>query len=90
MTCNTSGLKIMRATLEDILHRPAHEVFAGPNAWVVEKLEHVAQTHAVDMAVDSVLEFAGSTQMVNMTLLPLVDAAKSEVGSMVIFKAIPQ
>ncbi|HIC03910.1 MAG TPA: hypothetical protein EYO65_00010 [Nitrospirales bacterium] len=32
MTCNTSGLKIMCATLEDILHRPAHEVFAGPNA----------------------------------------------------------
>jgi hypothetical protein len=50
----------------------------------------VAQTHAVDMAVDSVLEFAGSTQMINMTLLPLADAAKSEVGSMVIFKVIPQ
>ena len=42
MTCNTSGLKIMCATLEDILHRPAHEVFSGPNAWVVEKLKHVA------------------------------------------------
>jgi len=42
------------------------------------------------MAVDSVLEFAGSTQMVNMTLLPLADAAKSEAGSMVIFKVIPQ
>ena len=41
-----------------------------------------------DMAMDSVLEFGGSTQTVNMTLLPLISAEKSQYGSMVVIEAI--
>ena len=80
---------MMRATSEDVLHRPAHMVFTGANTWVVDKLQHVADTHTFDMVMSSALNFGGHTQMVNMTLLPLVTAERSKLGSMIVIEALP-
>ena len=39
VTCNSTGLKMIRARPEAIIGRPAKTVFDGFNAWALEKVK---------------------------------------------------
>src|SRR4051812_19017901 len=41
VTCNTSGLRIFRAGMGDLMLKPAAEFFVRENAWMMESIRHV-------------------------------------------------
>jgi adenylate cyclase len=76
-TCNAAGLEILKVQPADILNRPAHEFFGGPNAWVEERIKTVSQTLRSDIRMDAEMSVAGEKISVNLTVLPLMAEEES-------------
>jgi adenylate cyclase len=88
VTCNTAGLRIMRAAPAEILDRLAEEFFTGPNAWIMEKIQRVEETCMPDVAMDATLEWGDATISANVTVLPLADVEKKKLGTMIVIDDI--
>lgn len=88
VTCNTAGLRILRATAADILHQPAECFFVDSNAWVLDKLKRVAETEKSDLVMDAEFKIGSETLSVNLTALPLSSADKKRIGSMLMIEDI--
>lgn len=88
VTCNASGLRILRVRPEQILNRPAHDFFGDDNPWVLEKLKVVAETQAIDVVMDAELRVGEETLSVNLTALPLLSVEKRRIGSMLMLEDI--
>ncbi|MGE4219006.1 MAG: GAF domain-containing protein [Alphaproteobacteria bacterium] len=88
VTCNASGLRILRVRANDIVGRPAAEYFAGPNAWVMDKVHRVVDTQESDISVDAELEVVGAKVSTNLTALPLITAEGKKLGSMLMIEDI--
>jgi adenylate cyclase len=87
-TCNAAGMRILKARPLDILNQAAGEFFGGANAWVLDKLKQVAETPQIEVSMDAALEVKGVTLSVNLTVLPLVNADKKRMGSMLVIEDI--
>ena len=87
-TCNAAGLRILRVTAAQILHKPALEFFAGSNAWVQEKLKRVGDTQTTELAMEAELMVGDDKLSVNLTALPLLSAEKKRLGSMLMLEDI--
>src|SRR3546814_16501467 len=59
VTCNAAGLRILQAKPAEILNRPAADFFTETNAWVVDKVRQVEETHTPDTLMDAELKFPG-------------------------------
>ncbi len=88
VTCNASGLRILRVRPEQILNRPANDFFGDDNPWVLEKLKGVAETQAIDVVMDAELRVDDETLSVNLTALPLLSVEKRRIGSMLMLEDI--
>lgn len=88
ITCNSAGLRIIQRRLSDLVQQPAASVFSGPNAWVLERVDRVAESRAADIAMDGELMFKGKTFSVNATVLPLVSAERKRIGTMIVIEDI--
>jgi adenylate cyclase len=75
VTCNAAGLRILRTTAASLLGRKAQDYFAGPNAWVMERVQIVETSLASDITIDAPLEAGGKTLSVNLTVQPLMSNA---------------
>jgi adenylate cyclase len=87
-TCNAAGLRILRLRPEEILHRPAADVFAGDNAWVLDKLAKVDATREIEVTVDAEMVAGGERISTNLTALPLRSAEGKLLGSMLLVEDI--
>lgn len=87
-TCNAAGLRILRVTPAQILHKPAIEFFAGSNAWVPEKLKRVADTQSAEVIMEAELIVGEDKLSVNLTALPLLSMEKKRMGSMLMLEDI--
>ncbi len=87
-TCNAAGLRILRATQQQVLHRPASEIFGGDNQWVLEKLRFVEETGETSVTVEAEMKLAGESVSTNLTVLPLVSADHKRLGSMLVIEDI--
>ncbi len=88
ITCNAAGLRILRVTDAGIIDKPVNEFFAGPNAWVLDKLRRVEETQSAEITMDGEFEFGGEKISVNVTLLPLLSVEHKRLGSMLMFEDI--
>lgn len=88
VTCNESGLRIMRVKPEEILQHKADEFFGGPNAWIMEKCRLVDEKQIDDVTMDAEITFGGEKLSANVTVLPLVSTAGKKLGSMVMIEDI--
>ena len=88
VTCNAAGLNIMQVAPGDILERQAADFFAGPNRWILEKVERVAETQASEVIMDAEMEFNGQKASANLTVLPLISAEQANLGSMIMIEDI--
>ena len=88
VTCNTAGLRILKAHAEKVLHKPVTEFFAGGNAWVLEKLKQVTESGQQQTSMDAPLQVANETLSVNLTVQPLLDADQKHIGSMFVIEDI--
>jgi adenylate cyclase len=87
-TCNAAGLRILRVTLQQIMHKPAAEFFAGSNAWIPEKLKRVADTQTTEVVMEAELIVGEDKLSVNLTALPLLSMEKKRMGSMLMLEDI--
>ena len=88
VTCNASGLGIMRVAQEDVIGRKAADFFIGKNAWILEKIARVTETGESDLVMDSEMVFDGEEMSINVTVLPLQDAKKNMLGTMIMMEDI--
>ncbi len=92
VTCNAAGNRIMQVEPADVLGKTAEEFFAGPNAWVLEKIAKVDETQEGDVFMDAEMAFGPEGEeekvSVNVTVLPLVSAEEKKLGAMVMMEDI--
>lgn len=88
VTCNASGLRILRVEAGQVLNRSAADFFAADNGWIIEKLKRVAETQASDIVMDAELLVEGEKLSVNLTALPLLSMEKKRIGSMLMIEDI--
>src|SRR6185369_6347736 len=88
VTCNVSGLRIMRVQPKDIVKRKAPEVFAETNKWVADKIDSVGETQKQDITMDAEMVFRGEKVSANVTVLPLISTQKKKLGSLVMIEDI--
>lgn len=88
VTCNTAGMKMMKASAAEILNCKAEEFFAGANAWVLEKTEKVGKTQVQDVIMDADLILGGIKLSVNLTILPLLNVNRKKLGTMIVIEDI--
>ena len=87
-TCNAAGLRILKVTPAQILHKPAGDFFAGANGWVEEKLKRVSETQASEIVMEAELTVGEDKLSVNLTALPLLSMEKKRIGSMLMVEDI--
>ena len=88
VTCNASGLRIMRLSQSDVLNQSASSFFTGTNAWVVEKLKRVHETQEMSVTMDAEMEFGGEKRSINTTIMPLISVNQKRLGSMIMLEDI--
>ena len=88
VTCNASGCRILRGSMPEIVGHLSKEFFVGKNAWVMERINKVAQTQAAEVAMDAELEFGGATVAANVTVLPLKTGDEKRLGTMLLMEDI--
>jgi adenylate cyclase len=87
VTCNTAGHRILGQPLGELSQKPVEDVFAGDNSWVVERVHRVAETKALDTAMDAELRFDDESVSVNLTVVPLRGETES-LGTMLLIEDI--
>lgn len=96
VTCNAAGKRILRVVSDDdIISKKADDVFAGANAWVLDKIIQVGETLEQDIFMDAELEVvtdaeSGETENVssNITILPLMSGESKQLGAMIMVEDI--
>ena len=79
VTCNRSGLKILKTLEKSILEVKSEDFFKDKNSWVEEKINNVKKTKEPDIIMDAELEIKDfeteKNEMisVNLTILPLIN-----------------
>ena len=87
-TCNMPGLRILRMRGDRVVNRMASEFFAGDNAWVLDKLKRVEETGKAEVTMDMEMAVYGGRVSTNFTALPLVNAERKRIGSMLLIEDI--
>ena len=87
-TCNMPGLRILRMRGDRVVNRMASEFFAGDNAWVLDKLKRVEETGKAEVTMDMEMAVYGGRISTNFTALPLVNAERKRIGSMLLIEDI--
>ncbi len=88
VTCNSAAQRILRKTPADVLGRPTADIFAAPNDWVLQALSRLGDGGAPDALVDAELHIDEEVVSVNATVLPLIDAKRGPMGSMLVLEDI--
>lgn len=88
VTCNASGLRIVKAVNEGIIGRDVTGFFVDHNSWIVEKVRRVKETQKSEVTMDAELEFGGNKVSANITVLPLVSGEGKNLGTMLMLEDI--
>lgn len=88
VTCNTAGLRILRATPDDVLHRPSQAFFTGDNSWMLDQLKKVEQTGDADVRMDAELAINDERISTNVTVMPLTSVERKRIGTMILIDDI--
>jgi len=88
MTCNASGVRIMKVDFGDILGKNVDEFFGEKNVWICEKISKVGESKEIDVTMDADLEFDNEKLSVNTTILPLISVEKKKLGTMIMIEDI--
>ena len=87
-TCNAACLRILQVAASAIMYKPAAEFFAGANAWVLDKLQLVADSGEQQTLMDAPLQVAGEKLSVNFTVQSLLNIDQKRIGSMMVIEDI--
>lgn len=89
VTCNMPGLRILKMRVDRVVNQMAADFFTGDNGWILEKLKRVEESGKAELTMDAEMVIYGGARIsCNLTTLPLVNADKKRIGSMVIIEDI--
>ena len=97
VTCNTAGLHILKVDESAIIGASAKDFFAGANAWILEKIDTVNESHEQEIFMDADVEVPGDeeddpaeTVSANITILPLVNETdqQKKLGALLMIEDI--
>jgi adenylate cyclase len=88
VTCNAASLRILKVQPKDIIGKKAEEFFDGDNGWMLDKLKAVDESDHDEVLVDAQLHVGAETLSVNVTVMPLTNAADKKLGKMVMIEDI--
>jgi len=88
VTCNVAGMRILKVAQKDIIGKKAEDFFAGDNSWMLDKLKAVDGSDHDEVLVDAQLHVGPETLSVNVTVMPLTNAADKKLGKMVMIEDI--
>ena len=72
---------------ETFVERPAAELFADANAWILDSLGKVAESGTTDITVDADFHLPdGALASLNLTTVPLIDIAEENIGTMLMLE----
>ncbi|MEL0321407.1 MAG: GAF domain-containing protein [Gammaproteobacteria bacterium] len=102
ITCNKSGLKILKIRDTDILGKTAEEFFTNGRSWILERIKHCEEEKEPEFLMDAEIE-VGSEQddnveivSANVSFLPLenqdpdgrMDQSSGHLGTMIMVEDI--
>jgi adenylate cyclase len=86
---NEAAERILGMTGEDVLHRPAAQVFGNRNPWITRSLDYVASMGASDYHADTDFELPdGTAAAINLTAAPLFETEGKPIGCMLVLEDI--
>ncbi len=86
---NDAGERICGTKAEDMLERPAEQVFGNRNAWLTRSLDYVRSMGTTDYHADTDFELPdGGVAAVNVTTAPLFEVEGQAIGYMVVLEDI--
>ncbi len=102
VTCNKSGLKILRINDQNIIKKQSKDFFSGNMKWIYEKITNVSNSKEPEIIVDAEIELIESETKklekisVNLTILPLInedsdgrtDQSDNFLGTLLMFEDI--
>src|SRR5210317_1556009 len=88
VTCNSAGLAILSVDEAACLKQPAETFFAGPSAWLAERIRRVQVNHETETVVDAELASGERVVSVNATVQPLLGKDDSALGTMILLEDI--
>ena len=88
VTRNAAGYRVLKCRPEDVLEKPAEEFFTDGNAWIMEKLERVAETQELEVTMDAEMVIEDEPVSVNLNVLPLVSGEDKKLGNMLLIEDI--
>lgn len=102
VTCNKSGLKILKSSEENILNKSSKDFFTGNISWIFDKISNVNKSKEPDLIMDAEIEvFNNETSKTdkisaNLTILPLInedsdgrtDQSDDFLGTLLMFEDI--
>lgn len=88
VTCNVAGLRILQVHQTEIIQQEAVAFFVDENAWIMEKIDQVAENQEVANLMDIEIMAGGNKISANMTILPLVSSEEKALGTMVMIEDI--
>ena len=102
VTCNKSGLRILKANEKEVIKKKSGEFFSGSKVWIYEKILSVVKSREPEIIVDAEIEIQNEETnkkeniSVNLTILPLVnedsdgrtDQADNFLGILLMFEDI--
>jgi adenylate cyclase len=88
VTCNAAGYSIFKCRPTDVLESPAEDFFVDGNAWIMEKIERVAETHEIEVTMDAEMVVDDEPVSVNFSVLPLVSGDDKKLGTMIMIEDI--
>jgi adenylate cyclase len=88
VTCNAAGRRILKLRSEQIIGNDVDEFFAGPNAWIAEKVRRVEKGQVQEITMDAEIEFGGNKVSANVSVLQLISGEGKRLGIMIMFEDI--
>lgn len=86
---NDAAVRICGMTPEEMLDRPAEQVFGNRNAWLTRSLDYVGSIGATDYHADTDFQLPdGASAAVNVTTAPLFEVEGQAIGYMLVLEDI--
>ena len=83
---NDAGIRILGHGEDELIRRPAQQVFANTNGWILASLDYVVRSGGSDYHSDAELYRNGVAVSVNLTVAPLTDPDGAPIGYMLVFE----
>jgi adenylate cyclase len=75
--------------VDRVVNQMAADFFSGDNLWILEKLKRVEESGKAELTMDAEMVIYGGARIsCNLTALPLVNAERKRIGSMVMIEDI--